>query len=271
MLRLATPSLADHLFEDGGVVHARDLAVRDEALPPRFSASLLEEGPEGPPWNMIITGLETGRLEMRSRFESALATANARQRARMSTALSACYSGMFGFRRDGPGRTGFEAWAAALPIAPDRERAARDAGSSSNSLTELEPRQGCRFVTFSPETGHVPVGHDLLLYFLAEAQPALVDVRFDEVADFDPDVDRPEPAPSPYTLHAWLAGRRYEAAAHAHGDHYDVLSAIGFLNSIMGRLGRGDRYHLLGVDSELVAHGPPEFLLALEDDRPKGA
>jgi hypothetical protein len=261
MPQLVEPPLADHLVDEEGLVYTRDLVIRDETLPARFSASLLAEGPDGPPWNTVVTGLETDRLDMRSRFEIALSSANGRQRARLATALSACYSGAFGFRRDGEGRADFETWLEGLPIKRERGRHAPDQRSKEDAM-RFE-RHGCRLISLNPATGHVPVGHDLLLSILAEADPALREARFDELADFEPDDPAEDDVPSPYELRAWLGSRRYEADAYAYGDIADSISSIGFLNAILRSLGTVARFRLLGSDGELAAHGRPASLADL--------
>jgi hypothetical protein len=265
MLRLGEAPLGDHLVEEDGLVYPRELVIHDDPVPGRFSASVLVEGAAGPPWHMIVVGLESDRFGMRARFEAALATADARQRARLSTALSACYSGLFGFRARGPGRAGFDAWVEGLPIAPDRETPLSPDGPVE--IARLVEEAGCQLVTASPGTGHVPVGHDLLFYLLAEVERGLEDARFDEVASFDPDeVDREDGPPLPYTLRAWLGGRRYEGAALGRGDCYDAPAALALLNAILRELGTEGRFRALGIDGGHFGYGSPDRLLALDDE-----
>ncbi|MFT5359449.1 MAG: hypothetical protein ACI9KE_006692 [Polyangiales bacterium] len=250
MPELTTPALPAHLLDEDGILYSRELVVRDEPMPDRFSASPLVEGAEGLSWHSLVTGLETDRASMRERLEAALPTADARQRARFSTALSACYSGSFGFRRDGTGRADFDAWVATLPIKPDRARVEIDAPDSA-----FIPAPGCVLVPFTPETGHVPVGHGLLLYQLADVEPKLASAEFADAALFDADaVDDDSPSPHPYTLQAWSHSHAFEAAAFAVRDIYDTKSAIGFLNAVLRHLGSDARFRLLGTGASV--YGP---------------
>lgn len=247
--------LPEHLVHDEGTVYSRELAVRDEPVPERFAASPLVEGAEGLTWHGLVTGLETNRSDMWERFEEALTTADPRQRARLSTSLSACYSGLFGFRSDGPGRDAFDAWVATLSIKPDRERAPVDAPESG----ELA---GCVHVPFGAGTGHFPVGHDLLLYLLAELDPILARAEFADIARFDADDDKRD-VPSPYTLQAWADGHVFEAPAHALGDTYDASAVVGFLNAVLRHTGGEARFRL--VDGG-AAYGAAESLRSLDVD-----
>lgn len=234
-----TPRLPEHLIRDEGILYSRELAVRDESAPGRFAASPLVEGAEGLTWHGLVTGLETNRANMRGRFEDALTQADPRQRARLSTSLSACYSGLFGFRSGGTGRDTFDGWVATLSIKPDRERALGDVRKPYETA-------GCVHVPFSPGTGHFPVGHDLLLYLLAEVDPILARAEFADIARFSADDDKRD-VPSPYTLRAWVGGHLFEAPAHALGDTYDASAVVGFLNAVLRHLGGEARFRL--VDS----------------------
>ncbi|MFK8004227.1 MAG: hypothetical protein AB8H86_31970 [Polyangiales bacterium] len=244
--------LPEHLVLDEGIVYSRELTVRDAAVPERFAASPLVEGAEGLTWHGLVTGLETNRSGMWERFEDALTMADRRQRARLSTALSACYSGLFGFRSAGSGRDAFDAWVATLSIKPDRERALIDVPKSGDIA-------GCVRLPFSPGTGHFPVGHDLLLYLLAEVESLLDGAEFADVARFDAD-KRTREELSPYTLQAWTHGRVFEAPAHARGDTYDVPGVVGFFNAVLRDMGGEGRFRL--VDGG-AAYGAAASLRAL--------
>lgn len=256
---LVPTSVPAHLAEEDGVVYPRRLVERPESLPPRFAEPL--RAPNTPPWHTLVIGLETGRFGTRARFEKALSHANGKERSRLCHALSACYCGMFGFRRGGPGQGEFLAWASGLGVEFERRPVQPTAQTSA-----LEARivgRGCRSVAFAPETGHVPVGHALLLYQLAEVAAPLLEARFDETPHFDPDAGPSHDEPLPYTLHAWTDGCCFETAAHARGDFYDVVSSIGLLNGMLKRFGSDVRFVEVGGDGPLVCCGPLGAIVGL--------
>lgn len=230
----------DHVLTEEGLLYARRLSVQPAGVPPRFVARRISPE-DAPPWRMIVHGLEVGAFEMRERFEESLAAAGVdlRLQAWLGHLVLACFSGRYGYRRGGPAREGFEAWAnalglhlemAALPVPPE----------------PLGPRPlptGGSLLAFSVEADHTPPGHDYLLFRLAGLSPSLNAAFFDEEAH-----------EGVYRLRAWVSGRVFEASAAVDGERYDVPSVVGLLNSTMRALGADERFAV--VDGVGVATQP---------------
>jgi hypothetical protein len=124
---------------------------------------------------------------------------------------------------------------------------------------------------FDVETGQWPNEHDELLGELAPlVAPALDGAIFEEVAQASYE------DAGPYSLRAYLGGKRYVVAAENHGDWYDVGAVIGLLNAVLADRGSDQRYVVLetGDQTAIVLAGPAAGLRALVDEglvQPAGA
>lgn len=98
---------------------------------------------------------------------------------------------------------------------------------------------------FDAETGQFPNEHDSLLRTLAAlVQPALVGAVFEEVY--------PAEGLGPYSLAAYLDGKRYQISAHNLGDWYDIEAVLQLLNTILAERGRAERFAPLHTDDQIV-------------------
>jgi hypothetical protein len=101
---------------------------------------------------------------------------------------------------------------------------------------------------FDVETGSFPNEHDALLRTLAQlASPELAGVAFEERA---PHMDDDT---GPYTLVAYLDGRRYSVQAENLGDWYDLSTVLRLLNRLLAERGSDTRFMPIGSDGQVAA------------------
>jgi hypothetical protein len=129
-------------------------------------------------------------------------------------------------------------------------------------VTDVLERRG-RISSFDVETGQWPNEHDELLGDLAQlVAPALDGAIFEEVAQ------RSYEDAGPYSLRAYIGGKRYVVPAENNGDWYDVGAVLGLLNAVLADRGSDQRYMVLetGDQTAIVLAGPAAGLRALVDE-----
>ncbi|MGH8037539.1 MAG: hypothetical protein ACREPD_07335 [Stenotrophomonas sp.] len=110
---------------------------------------------------------------------------------------------------------------------------------------------------FDAETDQFPNEHDSLLRKLASlVQPALAGAVFEEAV--------PAEDVGPYTLTAYLDGKRYQTAARNLDDWYDVETVLRLLNTMLADRGRPERFANLhtGDQTAWVVGGPQAAITA---------
>jgi hypothetical protein len=110
---------------------------------------------------------------------------------------------------------------------------------------------------FDVETGMYPNEHDSLLRTLAGlVEPALVDAIFEE------QLPAHESDGSPYTLTAYLGGKRYRTPAENLGDWYDVAAILRLLNAMLADRRAEERFIVLASeDQTAIIVGAPRTAL----------
>lgn len=254
-------ALAEHLALEESLFYVRDLVSRPERVPEEFDGESISR--DGPPWRTIVHGLETDAFQMRARFERFARSADARGQAWLSHLLLASYSGKYGYREGGTHRMGFEEWAKGLT--PPRKLEMFPLNTLKAAPSSMDGGEGCAVLALRNAPGHVPVGHDYLLYRLAELTPFLADAFFAEESHLD-NMSEGEARETPkhgapsYRIKVWCRGQFFEGGARFYGERYDVDSAISVLNSTLRALGETTRF--VEFTEGRIACGNPAQLAA---------
>lgn len=225
------------------VPYHREVRVTPAAPPARFAGPVVPRSEDGPPWETIVFGVETDRFAMRERFvaQLRLEAAAGRDVEVYQHVLAGAFHRIFGGRGTTHETPGFVTW---LRGAAASERDARVRACFEAALADRDDRPPRDGLVFDMETGHVPADHPAVLYWMSALVPGWEQVVFDQTDSPSEDSD-PE---APHAVHAWWAGRRFDAIADNLGDFVDPWSCAGLINVMLRDVARTS--YRLALDAE---------------------